>query len=274
MKYIFSILFVFVFCNYSYAAEQHHSRPKVEAKYVTNAPRATVSADQFAAMTSDTSLAKRQVEMVDVIEDKKVVDDREAERLACESNNIGIGNTFVWASKFSNTLSYSSMVEDVEHPENNVCFVRVELKSDNSKISVSDIDPQYFMWGENITCGSWANEDVMRQRILDAKKGARVGGIIASTVGGLGVGVGSMELFGNKLIGGKVMGQEALSGNALYRSQLLVLKEKQDPRYAEYVQNLKDLKNACTTNRDELKTACGGKDCCDKYQKLMDEFAY
>ena len=53
---------------------------------------------------------------------------RDAERLACVSNNIGVGNTFVWASKYSNTSNYSTMVEDTENPENNVCWVRVELR--------------------------------------------------------------------------------------------------------------------------------------------------
>ena len=53
------------------------------------------------------------------------VDNREKERLACISNNIGVGNTFVWASRYSNTANYATMVEDTENPENNVCFVKL-----------------------------------------------------------------------------------------------------------------------------------------------------
>ena len=36
------------------------------------------------------------------------VDNREKERLACISNNIGVGNTFVWASRYSNTANYAT----------------------------------------------------------------------------------------------------------------------------------------------------------------------
>ena len=134
---------------------------------------------------------------------------REAERNACMNNNIGIGNTFVWASRYSDTSNYANMVEDVTNPQNNVCFARVELKSDDeSRVSVADVAPKYFMWGESIECGSWADQKAIEKRILDARKGARIGGIVASTVGGAGLGVGVMELFGNKLIGGKVEGQK------------------------------------------------------------------
>ena len=104
----------------------------------------------------------------------------------------------------------------------------------------------------------------MEKRILDARKGARIGGIVASTVGGAGLGVGSMGLFGNKLIGGKVQGQKDMSDTALYRSQLLVLKEKQPAQYDKYVTDLKTLKREC-----ELDST---KNCSD-YQALIDEFA-
>ncbi len=178
------------------------------------------------------------------------VDKRDTERKACINNNIGIGNTFVWASKFSNTNNYSSMVEDTENPDNNVCFVKVELKSDDPKINVSDIAPVYYEMGRDITCGSWANEDMIKSRILDAKKGARTWGTVAGAVGGAGVGVGAMELFGNRLIGGAVEGQRHLERNdkaGLLRSQLLVLKDKNLNEYNAFVDNLAKLKNQCET---------------------------
>ena len=89
------------------------------------------------------------------------------------------------------------------------------------------------MWGENIECGSWVNEKEMEKRILDARKGARIGGIVASTIGGAGLGVGAMELFGNKLIGGKVEGQKnkKLTDTEKLRSQLLVLKKDTDRNF-------------------------------------------
>ncbi len=69
-----------------------------------------------------------------------VVNNRDRERIACIGNNVGIGNTFVWASKYSNTDSYSSMIEDTNNPENNVCFVLVSVQSD-------DVKKQQEFWG-------------------------------------------------------------------------------------------------------------------------------
>ena len=158
------------------------------------------------------------------------VDMREKEKAACLNNNIGIGNTFVWASRYSNTGNYASMVEDIEHPENNTCFVKVEIRSDDSRIQVSDIPPRYFEWGTNITCGSWVDEAKLRQRILDAKKSARTWGTVAGAVGGAALGVGIMELFGNRLIGGAVQGQKDknLSKTDYVIARLLTFKEKGD----------------------------------------------
>lgn len=190
-----------------------------------------------------------------------VIDTRDKERLACLSNNIGTGDTFVWASRYSNTNNYATMVEDTENPENNTCFVRVELKSTDPKIKLSDIPAQYFEMGRTITCGAWTNEENLKTRILDAKKSARVGGVVGAVVGGAALGVGAMELFGNKLIGGKVEGQKALSGNELYRSQLLVLKKENPSRYSEIITQLKELQKNC--DDDAIKNL--NPDYCNKY---------
>lgn len=45
-------------------------------------------------------------------------------------------------------------------------------------------------------------------------------GTVGGAVGGVGVGVGLMELFGNRLIGGKVMGQKSLDEMELLYSQM------------------------------------------------------
>lgn len=194
-------------------------------------------------------------------------DKREAERAACLNNNIGVGNTFVWASRYSNTNNYATMQEDVENPENNVCFVKVDLKSADARISMSDIPSRYFQWGETINCGSWVDEEMLKQRILDAKKTGRTLATVGGAVGGAAIGVGSMELFGNKLIGGKVEGQKALEGTALLRSQLLTLKNKNDSRYTEFMSDLKALKQAC----DEFKHAGGTlPDECSEFDALLD----
>lgn len=217
------------------------ARPSMRGQMVAPAGRYTASINQLGGKGSGVVNGINYTEPVAVATAEE--DRREAERNACINNNIGISNSFVWASRYSNTSDYSSMIEDTKNPQNNVCFVRVELKSSDSRISVSDIPAKYFMWGENIECGSWVNEADMEKRILDAKKGARVGGIVASTVGGAGVGVGAMELFGNKAIGGKVEGQKALSGMELYRSQLLVYKDKNPTEYRRVCDALNVLKN-------------------------------
>ena len=109
----------------------------------------------------------------------------------------------------------------------------------------------------------------MEKRILDARKGARVGGIVASTVGGAGLGVGAMELFGNKLIDGKVQGQKSskLSESQLYRSQLLVYKDKNPAKYNEIVENLRVLKKAHEVDPTSVP------DYDTKYRELVSEFA-
>ena len=246
MKHFVSFLALsLVVCGAS--AAQNSSRPAMSGKMIMAAPRATASINQLNGMASvgvKNDVAPHTDPVVTTPE-KKESDRREAERNACINNNIGIGNTFVWASRYSDTSNYASMVEDVEKPENNVCFVRVELKSDDeSRISVSDVPAKYFMWGETIECGSWADAKEMEQRILNAKKGARIGGIVASSVGGAGLGVGAMELFGNKVIGGKVQGQKAMTGLELYRSQLLVMKEKNPSEFTKIRDALITLKNS------------------------------
>ncbi len=232
-----------------------------------SAPRATASTNQISAtaavtngnisvsttpsaqigQTAQTAQASQSSVRVDSeIPIEIVVDTREKERVACLNNNIGIGNTFVWASRYSNVNNYASMVEDVENPENNVCFVKVEIKSDDSKINVSDVPSQYFVFGQDITCGSWADEGKIKSRILSAKKSARTWGTVGGAVGGAGVGVGIMELFGNRIIGGKVMGQKNknLSEDQVLRSQLLAISDTSE---------FKDMMRYARTLRDECE---------------------
>ena len=235
MKHFISIAVLSLLVCGAQAAQ--NGRATMAGKTIMSAPRATASVNQLNGMGAPVAnnVPTNQIPYTEPVQPtpaEEEVDRREEERNACINNNIGIGNTFVWAARNSDTSNYAAMMEDVNNPKNNVCFVRVELKSDDeSRVSVSDIPAKYFMWGENIECGSWVNESDMEKRILDAKKGARIGGIVASTVGGAGVGVGAMELFGNKAIGGKVEGQKALSGMELYRSQLLVYKDKNPTEY-------------------------------------------
>ena len=87
-------------------------------------PRAVASKNQLSGIayqsgtvaTPDDKLAVTPDEMKPAEKDK-----REREKRACLQNNIGIGNTFVWASRYSNLGSYSTMIEDVEEPKNQCC---------------------------------------------------------------------------------------------------------------------------------------------------------
>lgn len=219
--------------------------------------------------TVDDSGASRSA--TDNDEDVKPVPvNRDKERLACLSNNIGIGNTFVWASKNSNTSNYANMVEDVDHPENNVCFVLVSMRSEDSRVSVADIQPRYFEWGKNITCGSWVDEAKMESRILDAKKNTRTLGTIGGAVGGGAIGVGAMELFGNRLLSsagvGSVQGQknENLTDVELTNSQAMHLKEKEPNVYRTFEDLVKKLHDKCKGSNSDDKC----KD--EKYKKLVD----
>ena len=241
------------------------------ANQMMAAPRAVMSQNQISAMaaqsetiaaptvTTDEKLAVTPPEMKPAEKDM-----REREKRACLQNNIGIGNTFVWASRYSNLGSYSTMIEDIEEPDNNTCFVKVELKSDDPKISVADVPSKYYEMGRDITCGEWANYDTLKSRILDAKKSARTWATVGGAVGGAAIGVGAMELFGNKLIGGKVMGQEDLEGLELLESQLAVLKKENESQYNSFIQHMGNLKCACNSSvwtSDEQKP-----DACKEYE--------
>ncbi len=241
------------------------ARPSMVSQMVLSAPRATASTNQIAAMTNasvgaavvDKSSIRVPVGTNDNVNDDEDQDssdsdenedaEYEKQKLACLSNNIGLGNTFVWASRYSNANNYSSMVEDINNPENNICFVLVEVKSSDSKIDVSDVPEKYFQMGQNIKCGSWADEEILRQRILDAKKGARTWATVGGVVGGAGVGVGVMELFGNRLIGGSVMGQKqkGLSDDEVLLRQLRALKNQDKSEFDDFISALETLKAEC-----------------------------
>lgn len=276
-----------VICLFSIPAlavtAESQSRRSMASQFVQSAPRATASTNQI----SDMANANAGAEVVDKSSVRVPVwmdttdeegaqqpsepDDDAAEyekqKQACINNNIGIGNTFVWASRYSNTNNYSSMVEDVINPENNVCFVLVDIKSNDPKISVSDVPSKYFPMGQNITCGDWADEETLRQRILDAKKGARTWATVGGVVGGAGVGVGVMELFGNRLIGGSVMGQKALEGDQQLLAQLRALKNQDVAEFNRFMDALEILKKECEGwQGDNKPTECDTYD----YKRLLD----
>lgn len=233
MKKLISFLTIAFVASSAFAAAPSTDRRSQAAQW-GSAQRATAAAqNQVRATTTTTTTATTAA--------------TDQKKQACMSNNIGVGNTFVWASKYSDTSNYNSMVEDTENADNNICFVRVALKSSDSKINVSDIAPVYYPMGQSIVCGSWADSGKIKNRILDAKKSARTWGTVAGVVGGAGGGVGAMELFGNKMIGGKVEGQrdKNLKDEDLKRSQLLALKKDDSKQYEKFKTSLQDLQKEC-----------------------------
>lgn len=248
----------------SVSAQDQANRASVASKNQLAAQSAIVTADNDKSM----SPSIKAQDVAPGVPKNQEKDKREAERMACVNNNIGVGNTFVWASRYSNISSYATMQEDVENPENNVCFVKVDLRSTDSRIDLSDIPGKYFQWGQNIECGSWVDESMLEKRILDAKKTGRTWATVGGAVGGAAIGVGSMELFGNKLIGGAVQGQESLSGKELLRSQLLAMKKSGDlTQYNSLRSDIQELQSLCK----ELKQIGGTHDSCDDidYDSLL-----
>lgn len=253
------LTFFIIFCCAVFpalaAVQENQARRSVASQMVMSAPRATASTNDISAIAGvDKSSVRVEPSPQQIT--GAVVNNRDKEKEVCINSNIGIGDTFVWASRYSNSNNYATMVEDVENPDNNVCFAKVSIKSNDSKINVSDIPSRYFELGQIVTCGEWADEDALRQRILDAKKTARTWATVGGVVGGAGIGVGAMELFGNTLIGGKVEGQEDLTTDEKLLSHLLVLKRDKDPQYYDFVTALKTLKTECEKIEDNVPSEC------------------
>lgn len=215
---------------------------------------------RMAATKNNTSDVKDKTTTGDKSQVEEQKDMREREKAACMQNNIGVGATFVWASKYSNTSDYNLMREDVENPENNVCFVKVDLKSNDARIHIADIEPRYFAMGDTITCGQWVNKEDLRQRILDAKKSGRTWATIGGAVGGAGIGVGAMELFGNELIGGAVEGQADMEPTERLCSQMKELKNTESSKYDEIKKLVTSLDENCSSIEEENRP-----DGCKKY---------
>lgn len=244
-------------------SNQHDGRAAVSKKYINNVATTNSSNTSGDNTSGDAEGQSPAPDVKPDVEPEKTKDMREREKAACVQNNIGVGATFVWASKYSNSSNYSSMIEDVEFPENNVCFVKVAMKSNDARIDVSDIPTKYFLMGDTITCGQWADEENLKSRILEAKKKGRTWATVGGAVGGAGIGVGAMELFGNKLIGGNVEGQAALSGTELLCSQMKVLKQEKSSKYNNIVDALKDLKKYCSDTSLWQDTSV--PDSCEEY---------
>ncbi|MBR2412300.1 MAG: hypothetical protein IKB10_01390 [Alphaproteobacteria bacterium] len=281
-KYLFSVSLCLVMCAANAApgaagrgrasmANQMNAAPRavvVSKTQIAAAPVLDVAPDEISTVVASDvatevapALAVTPEEMLPAQKDN-----REIEKQACIGNNIGLGNTFVWASRYSNLNNYSTMVEDVNFPDNNTCFVKVELKTLDERIEIDDIQPKYYEWNRDIVCGDWVDSEMLRQRILDAKKKNRTWATVAGAVGGAGVGVGAMELFGNRWIGGDVMGQKQFENGSAQqlRSRILALKGKDDAQYKKWEIALKELQDACKDLTDKNKLDADLKKACEE----------
>lgn len=255
-------------------AAQERGRRSVMGQKIMSAPRAVASKNQLNAMAAKSDSAEKTTETAALAvtptemlpADKEKLEKIQKEKEVCLLNNRGVGNVYVWASRNSDISNYSTMVEDIVNPENNTCFVRVEVRTNDPRIDISDVNGKYFELNSRpITCGEWIDEAVMEKKILDAKKTGRVLGSIGIAVGSAGLGVGIMEGGLNNAIGGKLLGQKALGG-----SDDLVMFE------ANYKKLTTGEQEATKKVFCELKKACdemGGNSLCKDlpYKKFMQE---
>ncbi len=163
-------------------------------------------------------------------------------KTACEDASKGRNNIFVWADVASTGKDFASLREN-KNPDKNICWVRVEVISNDPDIKTNSLPARYFQMGGGNNCGGWLNEDTVKQLVLDAKKSKRTWGTIAGVTGGAAIGVGAMELFGNRAIGGSLQGQKSLSPEELAYSNMTdsekdlykQLKEKLTARCADLI---------------------------------------
>lgn len=255
-------------------ATSRGGRVGMQQQNVTSARMPAIPVATVGVTTSVSNVVEAPVKVTPSEDEKEPEkpskDMREKEREACIRNNIGIGNTFVWASRYSDINNYVTMVEDTENPENNTCFVLVGLKSSDSKINLGDISGKYFEMGRNITCGSWVDENKIEQRILDAKKNARTWATVGGAVGGAAIGVTSMELFGNTLIGGAVEGQKSkkLDAKEKFRSYILSLGDSERQVLIKHFAEMDDICQKLNNEPDTCKGVDVGDDMFYKYSEL------
>ncbi len=274
MKKILYVLLGTIIAMPAYAATHDNNRATIQSRAMVSTARK--SSLKWDPLKIDNNVAGSTIPNTDPTPTPEPTpeptpNNRDAERTACLANNIGIGNTFVWAASNSNTSSYATMVEDTENPDNNVCFARVGIRSNDNRVDLSGIDGKYFPMGTNITCGDWVSPDVLEEQILAATKSSRTWATVGGAVGGAGIGVGAMELFGNKLLSNidglkGLEGQKKLEGTELFVSQLLVLKKDNNALYNDIVQSLSAVKQACDEYRSTPKPEeCKGG---EKYNEL------
>jgi hypothetical protein len=126
--------------------------------------------------------------------------DIDGQRAACL---LTAGN--IWASKLNANpegIPITSIIAEDADPAQNACFTSVQTKSADIKNMGRFFPPRYFQQGAAVECGSWLDQAVLDEAILDAKKTPRVVGTVAASVGGAAAGIALTEVIGRNLIHG------------------------------------------------------------------------
>jgi len=200
----------------------------------------------------------QQAEVAIVSKDVMAAQRNDADRKICQDNNKASGGAFIWASVNSGTglgvTNAGSLREDTTNRENNTCWIRVDISSTDAKIAKTAMTSAYFPANSTVTCGGWLDEEAIKKAVLDAHKGGRIAGTIGGVLGGAAIGVGAMELFGNKAIG-VVDKSESIEKMSTY--QLIAEAKKTDPAVAAKLEaEVERLNTACKQLREKL-SACG-----------------
>ncbi|MCL2017292.1 MAG: carboxypeptidase-like regulatory domain-containing protein [Alphaproteobacteria bacterium] len=122
-------------------------------------------------------------------------------RAECDAASGGRDSNFIWASKTNSGTDYAGLREDTAWPENNACWIRVEIESADRRIRMDSLSARYFMVGTPVTCGGWLDDQAVEKLILDAKRKGRTWGTVAGATGGAAVGVAVMETVGHNALG-------------------------------------------------------------------------
>ena len=166
----------------------------------------------------------------------------------------------VWANRLNASPDgVPATFPKTENPNaaDNACFTLVSMQSSEIKNMGRFFPPRYFRQGDAVECGSWIDQQVLDDAILDSKKTGRIIGTIAASVGGAAIGVGITELIGRKFITG-------FEGQKDYEreSKELLTSLKNDKRNPENAAAYKNYEAAI----QELVKLCG-----DNYKSITGE---
>ena len=99
------------------------------------------------------------------------------------------------------TLTEELDENGIASAELNACFATVSMRSRTIDNINMIAPPLLFQTGMPLQCGSWVQEQVLNDAILDAGRSARVAGTIAAGIGGAAVGFVLTDLIANVWLG-------------------------------------------------------------------------